>query len=153
MRWTWSFVCDTSCIHVYFHALCYTSYMCDCETYVTCVPSTLIYMSCHFVMLIYFASAFYSDTNELYFVYSYVFHILWVHCVGLDHISMPNPFCFYCQLLIWTKHVENLTHLFYILKVVLLLITKKGEIESIYAPSWVSVINDDTILLWLTYVL
>ena len=50
--------------------------MCDCETYVTCVLSTLIYMSYHFVMLICFASVFYSDTNELYFVYSYIFHIL-----------------------------------------------------------------------------
>ena len=78
-----------------------------------------------------FASVFYSYSNELYFMYSCLIHIFWVHLVGLGHISMSNPFCSYCQKLIWTKHVEKLTHLFYILEVVLSSITKKGEIESI----------------------
>ena len=49
---------------------------------------------CHvfLVMLICFASIFYSDSNELYFMYSCLIHIYWVHHVGLGHISMSNPF-------------------------------------------------------------
>ena len=73
---------------------CIALHTCDCDTYVTCVLSTLIYifMSCHLVMLICFASVFYSDSNELYFMYSCLIHIYWVHHVGLGHISMSNPF-------------------------------------------------------------
>ena len=98
--WFWN-LCDMCALYfdIYVMSLCYA------------------YLLCFRVLL---------NTNELYFVYSYVFHILWVHCVGLDHISMPNPFCSYCQLLIWTKHVKNLTHLLYMLEVVLSSITKKG---------------------------
>ena len=107
VRWTRSFMCDTSCFHVYSHALCYMWYM--CETYVTCVLSTLIYMSCHLIMLICFASAFHSDTNEFYFVYLCLFHTLWVHCVGLDHICMLNPPLFllsiaYMSQAYWEPH-------------------------------------------------
>ena len=44
----WLFMCDTLCIHVYFHALNYIRVIviltCDCDTYVTCVLSTLIYI-------------------------------------------------------------------------------------------------------------
>ena len=49
---------------------------------------------CHItcVMLICFASAFNSDTNELYYLYSCLFHIFGVHYVGLGHISLPNTF-------------------------------------------------------------
>ena len=61
--------------------------------YVTCVLSTwIIYMSCHLVMLICFASTFYSDANELYYLYSCLFHMYRVHHVGLGHTSMPNSF-------------------------------------------------------------
>ena len=55
-------------------------YLCDSDInvifmwYVTCVLCTwIIYMSCHLVMLIFFASVLYSDSNELYFVYSAYF--------------------------------------------------------------------------------
>ena len=45
----WSFVCDTSCIHFYFHALYYIHVM---VTYVTCVLSILIYIYiCHVTLL------------------------------------------------------------------------------------------------------
>ena len=43
-------------------------------------------------MLIWFAFAFYSDANVLYFLYSCLFHILGVHYVGLGHISLTNSF-------------------------------------------------------------
>ena len=57
-----------------------------------CALYIVLYMSCHLVVLIGFAFAFYSDSNELYFMYSYLIHIFWVHHVGLGHISMPNSF-------------------------------------------------------------
>ena len=57
-----------------------------------CALYIVLYMSCHLVMLIGFAFVFYSDSNELYFMYSYLIHIFWVHHVGLGHISMSNPF-------------------------------------------------------------
>ena len=89
--WFISFVWDF--MHSCFLS-CIALHTCDSETYVTCVLSTLIYidMSCHLIMLICFASAFYSDSNELYFMYSCLIHIFWVHHVGLGHISMSNPF-------------------------------------------------------------
>ena len=95
------FMCDTlQCIHVYFHALNYIRvivifmwyvwYLCNmCHV---CSLLWSLYMSCHFIMLIWFASAFYSNSNELYFLYSCLFHIYWVHHVGLGHISLPNSF-------------------------------------------------------------
>jgi hypothetical protein len=52
----------------------------------------VIYMICHLVMLICFAFVFYSVSNELYFVYSCLFYIFWVHYVGLVRLSIPNPF-------------------------------------------------------------
>ena len=60
----------------------------------TCVLSTLNYLYvislvlCSFV----FASVFYSDANELYLLYSCLFHIFWVQCVGLGHIRLSNSF-------------------------------------------------------------
>ena len=44
------------------------------------------------VMLICFASVFNSDANELYYLYSCLFHTFGVHYVGLGHISLPNSF-------------------------------------------------------------
>ena len=81
--------------------LCIELYLCDSDIYmivivmryVTCVLSTLNYLyviTC--VMLICFASAFYSNANELYYLYSCLFHIYRVHHVGLGHISLPNTF-------------------------------------------------------------
>ena len=71
---------------------CIVLYTCDGETYVTCVLSTLFYI-CHVTWLCSLVLlTFYSDSNELYFMYSYLIHIFWLHHVGLGHISMPNPF-------------------------------------------------------------
>jgi hypothetical protein len=56
------------CVWYFMHSRllsCIILFTCDCETYMTCVLSTSIYMSCHLVMLICFASAFYSNSNEL----------------------------------------------------------------------------------------
>ena len=49
---------------------------------------------CHVtcVMLICFASAFNSDANELYYLYSCLFHTFGVHYVGLGRISLSNSF-------------------------------------------------------------
>ena len=87
------------CIHVYFYALNYISVIVIlmwswllCDIWHMCSLLWSLYMSYHLVMLIYFASVFYSDANELYFLYSCLFHICWVHHVGLGHISLPNSF-------------------------------------------------------------
>jgi hypothetical protein len=122
------------CVWYFMHSRllsCIVLYTCDCETCDMCTLYFDIYMSYHLVMLICLASAFHSDSIEHYFLYSCLFHIMWVHCVSLGHISMPSPFCSYRQMLLWTKHVENLTHSLYKLEVLLSSITKKGEIESI----------------------
>ena len=93
IRFFWFFVCDTLCIHVYPHALHYIHVMVRLMWHVCSLHWYIyIYMSCHLVMLICFASSFYSDSNELYFMYSCLIHIYWVHHVGLGHISMSNPF-------------------------------------------------------------
>ena len=63
-----------------------------CDMWHVCSLLWIIYMSYHLVMLICFASALYSDANELYYLYSCSFHIYWVHHVGLGHISLPNSF-------------------------------------------------------------
>ena len=49
---------------------------------------------CHVTWLCSFALLphLYSDSNELYFLYSCLIHIYWVHHVGLGHISMSKPF-------------------------------------------------------------
>ena len=112
-----------------------------------------LYMSCHLVMLICFASAFYSDANELYFLYSCLFHILWVHCVGLDHISMLNPLLFllsiaYMNQACWKPH-SSLIHT----RGCVVINHQKGRDWKHLGPSWVSMINDNTRLLWLTCVL
>ena len=86
----WLYMCDTLCIHVYFHALNYMHVIVILMWHV-CSLLWFIYMACHLVMLICLASVFYSDLIELYFLYSYLFHIYWVHHVGLGHISMSNP--------------------------------------------------------------
>ena len=94
-------MCDTLlCIHVYLHALNYIRvivlfmwyvwYLCD--MWHVCSLLWSLYMSCHLVMLICFAFMFYSDANELYYLYSCLFHVYWVYHVGLGHISLPNSF-------------------------------------------------------------
>ena len=94
-------MCDTLCIHVYYYALNYISVIIIVILmwswfYVICDMCALYFelFICHItcVMLICFASAFYSDANELYYLYSCLFHIFWVHLVSLGHISLPNTF-------------------------------------------------------------
>ena len=121
----------------YFHALNYISviviFMWDvwylCDMWHVCSLLWSLYMSCHFIMLIWFASALYSDSNELYFLYSCLFHIYLVHHVGLGHISLPNTFVLVDKSL-YEPSISK-TSLFHILEMVLSSITKKGEIESI----------------------
>ena len=131
--------------------LCIKLYLCDSDIYVIviCDMCALYFESfiCHITcaMLFCFASAFYSDANELYYLHSCLFHIFGVHYVGLGHISLPNTFVLIDKSLYESS--PSKTSLFYILEVVLSSITKKGEIESIWAPSWVSVINDNIRLL------
>ena len=61
--------------------LCIKLYLCDSDIYVImiCDMCALYFESfiCHItcVMLICFASVFYSDANELYYLYSCLFHI------------------------------------------------------------------------------
>ena len=100
----WLFMCDTLlCIHVYFHALNYVCvilmwpwYLCDSDIYVICDMCALYFdlYICQVTWLCSFAllPRFYSNANEFYFLYSCLFHIYWVHHVGLDHISISNFF-------------------------------------------------------------
>ena len=61
--------------------LCIKLYLCDSDIYVIMIYDmcALYFESfvCHIAcaMLICFASAFYSDANELYYLYSCLFHI------------------------------------------------------------------------------
>jgi hypothetical protein len=78
-------VCDTSCIHVYFHALCYVIYVCDCEAYVTYVPSTLLYIChvtwlCSFALLLHFTSIQMNFTlcTRAYFISCEYIVLAWV---------------------------------------------------------------------------
>ena len=87
----WLFMCETLCIHVYLYALHYILMVVILMWHV-CSLLWFIYMSCHLVMLICFASTFYSDSNELYFMYSCLILIYWVHHVDLGHISTSNSF-------------------------------------------------------------
>ena len=90
--YVWYSIMHSSC--VYFHALNYifVIVISTWSWYMTCVLSTLNYLYvislvlCSFA----FASTFYSDANELYLLYSCLFHIFWIHCVGLGHISLSN---------------------------------------------------------------
>ena len=75
------FMCDTLlCIHVCLLS-CIKLYLCDCDIYVIIIfdMCALYFESfiCRItsVMLICFASTFYSDANELYYLYSCLFHI------------------------------------------------------------------------------
>ena len=83
-----------SCVYSYALKL----YLCDSDIYVIMIRDmcALYFKSliCHItnVMLICFASTFYSDANELYYLYSCLFHTFGVHYVGLGHISLPNSF-------------------------------------------------------------
>ena len=72
---------------VHSHLLsCIALYTCDGETYVTCVLSTLIY--------IYVMSLGYAHLLCFCILLQYKWALLMLisyHCVGLGHISMPNP--------------------------------------------------------------
>ena len=78
--------------------LCIKLYLCDSDIYVIVIfdmcalyfESCICHITC--VILICAASAFNSDANELYYLYSCLFHIFWVHHVGLGHVSLPNIF-------------------------------------------------------------
>ena len=85
--------------------LCIKLYLCDSDIYMIMIFNMCaLYFEliiCHItcVMLICFASAFYSDANELYYLYSYLFYIFGVHYVGLGHISLTNSFVFIAKSL------------------------------------------------------
>ena len=66
-------MCDTLCIHVYYYALNYLSVIMIFDMYALYFELFICHITC--VMLICFASAFYSNANELYYLYSYLFHI------------------------------------------------------------------------------
>ena len=78
--------------------LCIKLYLCDSNIYVIVIcdmcalyfESFICHISC--IMLICLASAFNSDANELYYLYSCLFHTFGVHYVGLGHINLPNSF-------------------------------------------------------------
>ena len=89
----YAFMCLLSCIELY---------LCDSDIYmivivmryVTCVLSTLNYLYVISLVLCSFAllPRFTPMQNELYFLYSCLFHIFGVHYVGLGHISLTNSF-------------------------------------------------------------
>ena len=84
----YAFVCLLSCIHLY---------LCDSAIYVIVIYDMCAlyfeFFICHItLMLIWFASAFYSIANEPYDLYSCLFRIFWVHNDGLGHISLTNTF-------------------------------------------------------------
>ena len=114
---------------------CILLYLCDSDIYVIVINDMCaLYFAlfiCHVtcVMLICFAFAFNSDANELYYLYSCLFHTFGVHYVGLGHISLTNTFVFIDKSLY--EPSLSKTSPFHILEVVLSSITKKGEIESI----------------------
>ena len=59
-----------------------------------CVLSTLDYLNVISLVLCSFGLLphFYSDANELYYLYSCLFHIFGVHYDSLGHISLLNTF-------------------------------------------------------------
>ena len=69
-------------LHAFMFTFMHCLITCDGETYVTCVLSTLIYiyvMSLGYAHL--FASVFYSDSNELYFlVFMLISYLLSTPC-------------------------------------------------------------------------
>ena len=82
--------------------LCIELYICDSDIYVTVIyymcalyfELFICHITCVMIICLSFAFAFmfYSDANELYYLYSCLFHIFWVHHVGLVHISLTNTF-------------------------------------------------------------
>ena len=89
-------MCDTLlCIHRVFTFMYWTIYVIVISTwpwYMTCVLSTLndLYVISFVLCSFAFASTLHFDANELYYLYSCLIHIFWVHHVGLGHISLPN---------------------------------------------------------------
>ena len=102
----YAFMCLLSCIKLY---------LCDCDIYVIVIfDMCALYFElfiCHItcVMLICLASVFYSDANELYYLYSCLFHIYWVYHVGLGHISLPNYFVLIVKSLYEPSMLKTLT--------------------------------------------
>jgi hypothetical protein len=75
---------------------------------------------------------------------------LWVHHVGLGHISTPNPFVLIASVYVNQAHWKPQTlHT----QEVLSSVTKKGRLKVSRLLEWVSVINDNGWLLWLMCVL
>ena len=139
-----------SCVFTFMHQTIFMWlwYLCDHDIWHVCSVLWIIYMSYHlcYAHLLCFRVLLWCKW-ALFPVLMLISYLLSTLC-WLGSYKLALFFCSYCQKLIWTKHVENLIS-FYTLEVVLSSITKKGEIESIYAPSWVSVINDNMRLLWL----
>ena len=89
-------------IHYYAFVVCLLLsiklYLCESDIYVIVIYDMCAFyfelFTCHVIcaMLICFASAFYSDANEFYYLYSCLFYIYRVHHVSLGHISLPNSF-------------------------------------------------------------
>ena len=92
--YVWYTIMHSLCVYIYALNYIYVIVISTWSWYMTCVLSTLNYLYvislvlCSFA----FASAFYSDANELYYLYSCIFHIFWVHHDGLGHISLSNTF-------------------------------------------------------------
>ena len=79
-----------------FTYLCIELYKCDSDIYVICDMCALYFdlYICHVTSLCSFGllPRSYSDANEFYYLYPFLFHIYLVHHVGLGHISLPNSF-------------------------------------------------------------
>ena len=92
--YVWYTIMHSSCVYSYALNYIYVIVISTWSWYMTCVLSILnhLYVISLVLCSFAFASAFYSDANELYYLYSCLFHIFWVHYVGLGHISLPNSF-------------------------------------------------------------
>ena len=144
--WNWLIFC------VLLHAFTFTSCI---VIYVICVWLWDLCDMCalYLIMLICLASVFYSDSNELYISYSCLINILWVLCVGLGHISMPTPLVLIIKCLYEPSMLKTSPIYFTHTRGSVVINHQKGRDWKHLGPYWVSVINDNTWLLWLTCVL
>ena len=93
VRWTrffWSFVCDTTCIHVYFHALYYIHVMVRLMWHVCSLHWYIYVMSLGYAHLLCFRILFHFKWALLHVLMLNSYFC--VHHVGLGHTSMPNSF-------------------------------------------------------------
>ena len=92
VRWTrffWYFVCDTLCIHVYFHALYYIHVMVRLMRHVCSLHCFI----CHVTWLCSLALLPCFTPIQMSFIsYTHAYFTYCVHHVGLGHISMSNSF-------------------------------------------------------------